>query len=111
MSDRKFRLALQIKEADPEIPGAHVMMALADEPHKDSPVLTVVAGGFPTNDTGAALLADMLTDAAEAIREYLSDAVIAGARSTDTASLPTLPLQTSIVQPQRPRFNPQPMGK
>jgi len=109
MSDRMFRLALQIKEHDSEIKGAHVMMALADEPERTTPVLTVVAGGFPPNDTGAAMLADMLEDAAAAIREYLSDSVIAAARSTDTASLPTIPLVEPVVPP-RPKFNPRPMG-
>lgn len=109
MSERQFRLALQIKELDANIPGAHVVMALADEPDRSTPLLAIEAGGFPSNDVGAAMLADMFEDAASAIREYLSDAAVATARDTDTSALPTVAVESPIVPP-RPKFNPRPIG-
>lgn len=97
---RRFRLALTIQD-NPEVEGAHALLALAEEPGKDTPVLAIQAGGFTADAEGAALLANMLRDAAEAIDSHLSEGEIHHAEQTPTSALPVV---------KRPRFNPRPMG-
>lgn len=96
--ERRFRLGLTIQD-NPEFDGLHAAIALVHEDSRDTPLLNIMAGGVPPTNEGAAMLADALRDAADAIDEYLG-----GDRAhTDTATMPT-------VQPKRPRFNPRPAG-
>lgn len=97
--NRRFRLALTIKD-DPEIEGAHAVLALAEEEGKRTPVLAIQAGGFTPDAEGAHLLAQMLRDAADAIDSHLTEGQT-HAVPLDTSDLPTV---------KRPRFNPRPVG-
>lgn len=92
--ERRFRLAFTIMD-NPEFTGVHALIALIAEEGNPVPQLAIQAGGVEPSDKGAAMIADMLRDAAEAIDEYVGKERV----HTDTASLPT-------VKP-RPRFNPR----
>jgi hypothetical protein len=92
--ERRFRLAFTIME-NPEFDGVHALIALLAEEGNPVPQLAIQAGGVEPSDAGAAMIADMLRDAAEAIDEYVGKERV----HTDTAALPT-------VKP-RPRFNPR----
>ena len=93
--ERRFRIALTIKD-NPTFSGAHAVLALGEEDDKDTPVLVIEAGGFVPDATGAAMLADMLRDAADAIDDHVGKE----REHVDTASLPV----------HRPKFNPKPTG-
>jgi len=92
--------------------GVHAAIALVKDPTHPSPLLSIIAGGVPADDTGAAMIVDMLRDAASAIEEYLSQDRV----HTDTSELPTIavPMPVPPAEPapeqRRPRFNPQPRG-
>ena len=98
--DRGFKLALTIKD-NPDFDGAHAVMALGLDDN-DTPILAIEAGGFPPTAEGAAELADMLRDTADAIDDHLARP----RPHHDTASLPTI----NPERPKRPRFNPKPRG-
>lgn len=92
--DRRFRLGLTIKDEPNE--AVSVALVLGEDDNGEA-VLGCVASGFPADDAGAGMLADMLRDAADAIDEHLGQ----NREHTPTEAIP--------VQ-KRPRFNPQPRG-
>jgi hypothetical protein len=71
--ERGFKLSLTIQD-NPGLPGAHAAIGLIDG-EDGVPTLAITAGGFPPTPEGAAELADMLQDAAEAIRSHLPEGV------------------------------------
>ena len=100
--ERRFRLAMTIQD-NAEMEGAHAILALTEEEGKATPVLAIQAGGFTPDAAGALLLANMLSDASQAIMDNLTEGSV-GVHVVDvpdTASLPVV---------KRPRFNPRPVG-
>jgi hypothetical protein len=100
--DRRFRLGLTIQD-NPEFEGLHAAIALVTESTHDTPLLNIMAGGVPPDNEGAAMLADALRDAADAIDEYL------GRERVHTAT-DTMPAIKVPEPPKRPMFNPRKAG-
>ena len=97
MPKTEFKLDLTILESS-EFDGPFALLAVEDG-NDGEVILHVQSGGFPPSEAGAALLADMLYDAAVAIAEKLGHKLPRG--NTDQG-------KTNPDTPRRPAFNPKP---
>ena len=123
MSD--FKLSLQIMHPNASDSTVHIEVGQDDREH---PMISILGTGFETDDQGAGDIADLLEDAAAAIREHLDGPEVDNDQERDIVPEERRALHSPGIlaaideaarlakynkpdpKPRVPRFNPKPRG-